>query len=61
MNRFLIVFLLVLLTEAAILTGLKHWWYSNPLHVAPDPSNSMAGGAMWYGLPENDTSVSKHH
>ena len=27
MNSFLIVFLILLLVESALLTGLKHWFY----------------------------------
>ena len=49
MNHFLIVLLVVLVIEAAVLTGLKEWWYS-------DSKNTVE--SHWYGLPENEMSVS---
>ena len=49
MNTFLIIFLVVLVIYSAIWVGLKHWFYSNPLH---------SDDAMWYTEPEPSLSVS---
>ena len=45
MNHFLLLFLLILLIESSILTGLKHWY----INTNPHP---------WYISKESDLTVS---